>query len=583
MNTWNTIVIIAGTLLLFFLYRKEMMRRNKARLALRIIVSVITVVCLVCMGLPVTISRSTVATAGEAIVITAGADKDSIQQFKKLRNSTIPVLEEDELLSDYGTQYDSLHVFGYGFSDEELQTINAKQFIFHPSPIKTGITNISWNGEIKKGETLLVQGTYTNNSALPVALSLNGFNSTFDSMIIPAKKIQSFQLHTVPKQNGKAVYSVSVRQGKELLEKNNLPIEVINSSPIQVMILSSSPDFENKFLKDWLSQNGYTVVTKTMISTNKFDRSIVNAKNMSLDRITPSLMDSFDVLIADELSLLSLSKAEQENIYRQVDQKGMGLLVRADSITTTPAWYAASFRLYGLSGKQPLQLSIPLSTGHAILPVEQPKFIRSQPGTQPLLLDSVNNMVAAATVQGAGKIVFTTLNNTYSWILAGNTASYYSVWNTLLQKAARHDIRSVTMENLPGLPVTGQPVTMQLRMVTDSLPVMQLQKSQLAFAQNKELSSKWASTYWPPGTGWQPAVSMKDVTYNWYVFDKNDWKYVSASGRIAATALYSRQQKNSGKNGQEMGQPAEIPVSLIYFFIPFIICAGFLWMERKIS
>jgi len=129
-----------------------MMRRNKARLVFRLIISAIAVVCLVCMGLPITISRSTITTAGEAIVITAGADEDNIQQFKKLRNSAIPVLEEDELLSDHGTHYDSLHIFGYGFSGEELQTINAKQLIFHPSPIQKGITDVSWNREIKKAK-----------------------------------------------------------------------------------------------------------------------------------------------------------------------------------------------------------------------------------------------------------------------------------------------------------------------------------------------------------------------------------------------------------------------------------------------
>jgi hypothetical protein len=66
-------------------------------------------------------------------------------------------------------------------------------------------------------------------------------------------------------------------------------------------MLAASPDFENRFVKDWLSQNGYTVVAKTAISTNKFDKTFLNAGSVSLDRVTSGLLDSFDVLLSDEM------------------------------------------------------------------------------------------------------------------------------------------------------------------------------------------------------------------------------------------------------------------------------------------
>src|SRR6188768_2787425 len=163
MTTWNTIMIIAGLALLFFLCRKEIARRNKARLWLRIIASVLAVIALICMGLPLTLHNSSVAKSNEVIVVTVGANEDSIQQFRKSNNKRMAVLQADDFVSAQTTRYDSVHVFGYGFSADELTSIHTEALVFHASVIPTGIVSVSWNRKLKKGEELLVQGVYTNS------------------------------------------------------------------------------------------------------------------------------------------------------------------------------------------------------------------------------------------------------------------------------------------------------------------------------------------------------------------------------------------------------------------------------------
>jgi hypothetical protein len=584
MTTWNTIVIIAGVVLLFFLCRKEIARSNKARLPLRIIATILAVVSLICMGLPLSMRNSSVAKSNEVIVVTAGANEDSIQQFRKNSNKKITVLQADDFLSAQTTHYDSVHVFGYGFTADELKSIHARGLVFHPSVVANGIVSVNWNRKLKKGEELLVQGVYANSQSFPVRLLLSGFSTPIDSFVVQAKSTQRFQLQGVPKQNGKAVYAVSALKGKDTLEKNRLPVEVEEPSPLKLMILSASPDFENKFLKNWLSQNSYSVASRTIISTNKFDKASYNAGGVSLDRITPSLLDSFDILLSDETALSSLSKPEQENISRQVSQKGMGLLIRGDTIASANAWYNRSFHIYGLTGKQPSQLALSLTEGDRnklILPAEQPKFIRTQNGMQALVTDSAANIVAGSIAEGKGKVVFTTLHNTYYWLLSGSQTNYYALWTSLLQKTSRTHVPKFFVETSPLLPVAGQAVQIRLNLSGDTLPSVAIGNSRPSFIQDEKISSQWQTMYWPVQAGWQPPVNSGGSNYQWYVYDKNDWVYVNASSRIQATGLYA-QQKNGATVEANMDEPARVPVPLVYFFVLFIICAGFLWMERKI-
>ena len=437
-TAWNTIVISAGLVLLFFLCRKEMERRNKARLLWRIIASVVAVLSLVCMGLPLTLNRSVVSDNKEMIIVTKGANEDSVRHFNNSRGKKIPVIQSEEFLSAKNQHYDTVHVFGYGFSADELETIQPVKLVFHPSVIRAGITTANWNRKLKKGEELLIQGAYINSGSFPVTLALSGFGTVIDSLIVPSNSNHHFSLHGIPKQNGKAVYSVIALHGKDTLEKAPVPIVVADPLPVKLMILSASPNFENKFLKDWLSQNGYTVVNKTAISSNRFDKSSYNTANRNFDHITPALLDSFDIVLSDETSLASLSKPEQENIAVQVRKKGLGLLVSGDTIASANAWYTRSFHLYGLTGKQPSQIAVSLLPGNqkkAILPVDQPKFIRAQNSMQALFTDSADNIVAGSIMEGRGRIIFTTIQNTYSWLLSGNQVNYYSFWTRLLQKA----------------------------------------------------------------------------------------------------------------------------------------------------
>ncbi len=138
-----------------------------------------------------------------------------------------------------------------------------------------------------------------------------------------------------------------------------------------------------------------------------------------------------------------------------------------------------------------------------------------------MVTDSVNNIIVGLIAEGAGKIAFTTLYNTYNWLLAGNTSNYYSFWSGLLQKTARLKNPEPSVETVAQLPVEQQPVSVIYRTNSDVSPLVKSNGEKLALAQNENLPDQWNGTFWPIKPGWQ-------------------------------------------------------------LLLPFIICCAFLWMERKI-
>lgn len=582
MSAWTMIVIVVGLAVAAMLCYKESRRANRARLALRIVMSLIAVLSLSCMALQLKYKTGE-TTQHEIVIKTTGADEDSIRLFLRQKGKELTVVEQDVFLGD-PEMYDSVHVFGYGLNEERWKGVATGPIVFHPASIDAGIVSADWNRTLASGEWLLLQGQYVNRTKTQVKLFLNGFNTMLDSVPVAPGQTTAFQLRSVPKQNGRAVFTLLAMQGKDTLEKEPVPVEVVPPTATRLMILAGSPDFENRFLKDWLSQQGYAVAMRTLISTNKSDRSVYNADRSSIDKINATALDSVDVLVSDEAALALLPASEKEAVYRAVTNRGMGLIIRGDTIAAAREWYTQPFRLYAVPGKSPVRLSLTLDQQQSqrlALTTAQPRFIRMQKGMQSLVTDSASNTLAAMVMAGAGKIMFTTMVNTYSWLLAGESGAYQSTWNLLLKKAGRQHNNANVISIKPAISFVDDPVDLAVETAADSVPGLQFFSTTPARLQDRNLPQRWHATAWPVNGGWQE-LSSGNTGSAWYVYGVNDWKYVQAMRVRNATEAMVRSWRNERLEG-DRSAPSERPVSLFWFFLPFIISSSFLWAERKIS
>jgi hypothetical protein len=317
---WNSVVIIICILVAAFAVWKEYNRSNKSRLGLRIIAVIAAVIALACIALPLSYHADiTKQDKNEAVLITSGFNKDSLNHYgarklftldKKIKNiipKVVALHSLSELTSD--STITQLRILGDGLEEEDLLQLNHLPVIFYPQASKNGITAISWNEKMNTGDELTIQGRFKNSSAKKVKLLLKGLSTVLDSVIVGSASTTDFQLTTTPKNSGKIVYSLVAMDGADTLEKESIPVQIDPVKPLKVLMLTASPDFESRFLKNWLSANGYAVAIRSAISKEKYNKEFINLEQFQLDHLTTPVLGKFDLLIGDLAVLKSLRGA----------------------------------------------------------------------------------------------------------------------------------------------------------------------------------------------------------------------------------------------------------------------------------
>ena len=589
--SWNILVIGICVLLLFFSVWKEYRRENKAHMLLRIIAVVVAVSALAGIILPLSYkSNQTVVDNHRGILLTDGFSTDSLKKYPELPVFTTSAAIKKEYskaillntLSQIKTGYPQLtqiQVLGYGLDEDGLKQLNMPVLFNQPAK-PAGLSAVSWNGDLKAGESLKVQGKLNDADGKTYTILLKGLNVTLDS--ITQKASGDFELHTIPKTTGNAVYSLVVTDGKDTLEDNALPLHIEAVKPVRVLILSSSPDFENRFLKNWLSANGYAVYTRTAISKDKFSTEAVNAKQIPLNNLGAGTLQNFDVVVGDASALQALSAPEASALKLQVTQSGLGLIVRADSAAKTTSWFQSSFPLVKTSGQTQGALVLQISGQTATtekLKIDPVGSVYKQ-GTQVLVSDGQSKALVSSTLSGAGKLVFSTLGNTYNWMLGGDENDYTAYWSLLINKAARKAAVQKSLSLITDIPQTNHETTLQVLSATvpDSVKLNDLQP---AFAQNAEIPFLWQAKFWLGRSGWQKVANGNTKMGDVYVYGENDWKNIKNLHKIFVTNSYANKNLLNYTLAQQKEQSIDKPIPKIWFFLLFLTACSFLWAEAK--
>ncbi|HEY0271616.1 MAG TPA: hypothetical protein VGC22_00470 [Chitinophaga sp.] len=587
---WNTIVFIIAGLLALLLLVMEWRRQDKARLPWRILATVVAVGALAALALPLRLPAPPAPAAAKVIVLTTGFDPDTVNALYRPHT---PVYAADSLAWVKGRRWQAqwmpfpenwaqegrtVHIVGSGLAAYQRTT---GPFIFHPAAVPGGITQINWNQRLPSGATLRIQGRYHRTDNRAVKLLLYGLNAPLDSFLVPATATKNgyydqlyepFTLSARPKHSGGAVYRIITLQGKDTLANEPLPVLVTPADTLNVLLLAATPNAEYRFLKDWLGAHGSKVAMRTGISKDRYSQGFMN-RDKTAWSLTAATLATYDLVVADAGALQALPAAALSAVAGQV-QQGMGLLVKADSGQNTPAFYNRDMALQPAppAGDQVIQLQAG-PPDIAPLHTEQALYIRAGERVQPLLRDDKGHVFGAVQLYGRGRIVTTTLANTYSWLLAAQTDSYERVWSELLQKAGREKPAPDRVYPGTAFPLPHAPVPLFRQ--SNHPP----RDTALAFAPNTSMPFLWQALAWPRHAGWQAVEGGTP----WYVYTPGNWQALRSAARLQATAAYVRQHpgvltetdiRNKGNEGK--------PVPPLGLFIAFLAAAGFLWLERKL-
>jgi len=212
---------------------------------------------------------------------------------------------------------------------------------------------------------------------------------------------------------------------------------------------------------------------------------------------------------------------------------------------------------------------------------------------------------------GAGKQVITTLNATYAQLLAGKKKEYAALWTGILQQAAR---KADVMEGwrfVPALPVVNQPAGVLLQSSVGSLPQGLFEEGgegageegegaggvpvTVYLSQHPLLPFHWDGLYWPREPGWQTARTPQGDRSWWYVWKEEDWRSLHRMERMRETerwiagagrrSVQAGEEMRAGEKSVQTREEKGTRKALIakgWFYLLFLLCCLFLWVERKI-
>jgi hypothetical protein len=591
---WTLSVIIICTLLALVFSSQEYRRADHRRLPWRILAIWISLTALACIALPISYRTTMLGNAQvDAILLTDGFNKDSIaantpvlttdEQIKKDYPKATQISSLDELTA-HQPAFKQIKILGYGVDEADLPQLDSLPISYTAPALPGGLQNINWPSKINTGEQLVVQGKFYNDGKQSVKLQLKGLNVLSDSVIIPPAKTTYFQLKTKPKATGRLVYQLVALAGRDTLMNESIPVGIEVSKPLRVLMLNASPNFENRFLKNWLGENGYAVASKATISQGKISEEYVNLSKLNLQHLTTSLLNQFDLVIGDLSALKTLPPNESAALRQQVAQQGLGIIVRADSTDKTTSWLQRDFPVnIGTAKEQPnVALTLQgLANNTTKLNID-PAYISYRPNTQSLVTDAQRHELAGVTLSGAGRLVFTTLNHTNTWLLAGNLADYSNLWSLLISQAAKKQPAAQSWRLATALPAVGEPSKIIWHSSTAPQSIT-INGTSIAPEQNPDIPYEWTITHWPQKPGWQTAKINNSSAIDWFVHEKDSWNTLRKLKRMTATHNFAANQHKTFTVTKQIQQSVQKEVSKIYFYLLLLLASTFLWVERKFA
>jgi hypothetical protein len=581
---------------------------RKKRLALRLVMSAVSVISLMLLLLRPEVL--TVLPNSEALLVTPGAAvaevnalSDSVgwnylfsageaEDWKNVRHEVMGI-PDAAYLGRHFPEVRTLHVAGHGLPDYDWHELKGVAIFPHFSRLSPGIDQIQWPRKAILGEKLRIHGSVVGLEAKSNWLYLEGPGGIVDSTELDfVEGVAQFQLQANPRETGRYFYRIFLTSpdGEHLINER-LAVEVEEADPVKIIVLEHSPQFETKYLKNWLAGQGNAVAIRSAISKDRYRLDFLNLAQIDLHRLGKQILGSFDLLVIDKSTFDGFSPLERRQLVSAVED-GLGVLFRAD--TFEPAgndrnrgFFSFSFRRFEDLDLRFVKPTLTSSTSERLSPIPfEPLEIEPTFGLMPIVKDDMDRILAGAYYRGDGLIGMSLIRDSYRWILQGDNEDYYAYWSGLISQLARSEER----EDRWQIPATGsifvdEPVELSL-WTADVHPIGGVEpetgeSDPIYLRQDPMEPNRWSGTFWPGEKGWYQVSGPTGKGEWFYAYARHAWKTRRQAQKILATKYRFGMNPPEISVEKRTGQtPKTIPP--IWFFLLFLAGSAYLWVERKI-
>ncbi|WP_034061505.1 hypothetical protein [Lacinutrix jangbogonensis] len=511
-----------------------------------------------------------------AVLLTEGFKQTQLDSLKK----TDPKLDVyqykiGEEIFDIDNIPSSLFILGHGIRRFDHWQLEAIPTLYLGGKELKGVTQLNYDYYQTKGNRLQFNGTYKNPTKSNRLLLEGPGGKTLDSLILTDEKFQSFEVSTDLNVSGNFNYHLVEKDSLDaVLSTALLPLTIVDKSPLKILMLNGSPTFESKYLKNYLAETGHQVVVKNQLTTARYKYEYFNMTSKPIINITEEKLEIFDLLIIDTRSLKAFSKRQLTTLRTVVRELGMGILIQPDVNYFRNKKLISSFKFETEKSKEANLSAFPKQNLKKYFYQFKDEF-----SLQPIHR-SGSKIWSAYQRVGSGRVGTSVFRNTFELILNGHPKTYHALWSKIIEKISKPKTPSVQWSSSHNLAYINQPFEFELRTTIPNPIVESNEGFSIPLQRDLNVKSLWKGRVYPRKTGWkQQRVSQNSSEiFQYYVTDSLQWKAATNFNTIKA----NKNNFNTISSSKTSPRSTLKLVNPLWFFVIFILCAGYLWLEPKL-
>jgi len=572
--SWIWVILITAIFIWLVFAWKERAHYGNSKFIIHLVLSFVAISSLVLIALqPQThVKKDTQV----AVILTEGYDRAQLDSLKKTNKKLeIYSYKIGETIIDTVKTPTSIFILGNGIRSFDLWQLDSISTLYLGGKELKGITQLNYDYYQTKGNHIHFNGNY-NNPTKNNRLTLEGPGGTaLDSLTLTGEKSQIFEVSTDVNVIGNFRFHLVEKDSLGMvLSKDVLPLTIVEKTPLKILMLNAFPTFEFKYLKNYLAETGHQVVVKNQLTIARYKYEYFNMASKPILDITQEKLKAFDLLIIDSKSIKTLSNRQLANLKTVVRELGMGLFILPDANYFSSKKLVSSFKFESEKSKETTLKEYPKQNLKKYFYQFKDAF------SIQTIHRSGSKIWTAYEHVGSGRVGSTVFQNTFELILNGHPKTYHSFWSKIIEKISKSKTPSVQWSTNHNLAYKDQPFEFELR-TTVSNPIVESSEGySIPLQRDVHVKSLWKGTVYPREIGWKQQYNKQDstVVFHYYVTDSSQWKSITSFNTIRTNQFHfndSFKSENSIKDTLKLVNP-------LWFFMIFILCLGYLWLEPKL-
>ncbi|EZH72247.1 hypothetical protein ATO12_25265 [Aquimarina atlantica] len=575
-ENWIWQIGIGGIILWFVFIWKEWPQVGKPRFWIKIAIALLAIISLAIIALKPATSTANTTTA-KMVLLTEGYDKEQLDSLTRIHKKlkSYKYQANHPIFEGAGT-LDSVFVLGYGVKPYDLWQLDNYNVNYLGRRTPSGIIRFTYDYKNTVGKQQVFRGLYANPQKGNRLILEGPGGAGLDSVSLRYAEQQKFEFTTNLNVTGDYLFSLIEKDSLgKILSTDPIPLIVEHSTPLKIVVVNGFPTFETKYLKNYLAEMGHQVLVRSQITKGRYKFEYFNMERMPMGAFSKKNLESFDLVIIDANSLRNLGRASRTALESSVKENGLGIFIQPDSnfFRTSKGFGAFNFTSEKntetrLDDETKLKLS-----KHAF--VFKDEFLLQHIHTKPN-----TKIISGYKYIGKGRVGTTVLENTYELVLDGHTTAYQQIWSKLITNLSRKETPQIEWGTTSIIAYKDHPFNFEVRTSIPKPIVKTSKEYSISMRSDIDIVNLWKGITYPRDFGWNTQFVEQDTTkvFKYFVADTSSWKSLMLYKTIEEN---KRRYKKSSKNKILQNHTIR-PIPLLGFYILFLLCTGYLWLEPKL-